>query len=142
MSTFLRVIIALFILAHGFIHISLSWVPLPKPGEMHTPFFPSGLRPDTDPTWPILRMGLSASLARQVGWYLLLLLTTGFVLSALGFMGVPFLKTIWTPCLAISSILSVIFIASFWHPWLPAGIIIDLLLLVSIVFRYPANLYS
>ena len=36
----LKVIIAVFFIAHAFIHISLTWVPIPKPGAMRTPFFP------------------------------------------------------------------------------------------------------
>jgi hypothetical protein len=37
----LKIIIAIFFLAHAFIHISLTWVPIPKPGAMRTPFFPA-----------------------------------------------------------------------------------------------------
>lgn len=42
--TTLEIIIAIFFIAHGFIHTSLSWVPLPKPD--HANPFPIKLDPE------------------------------------------------------------------------------------------------
>ncbi len=85
----LKIIIAIFFIAHAFIHISLSWAPIPKPGAMRTPFFPSWKRTDTDPKWPISKLGLPGSLVRITGSILFLAVTVAFCLAALGLLGVP-----------------------------------------------------
>ncbi len=138
----LKIIIAIFLLAHGFIHISLSWVPTPQPGAMRTPFFPSWKRSDTDPKWPISKLGLPENVVRTVGWLLMLVVTAAFVLAALGLFGVPGLNTLWIPLAAGASIVSIGLTALYWHPWLPVGILLDLAILAAIYFHYPARLFS
>jgi hypothetical protein len=142
MSLSIRILIAVFLIAHAFIHASLSWVPLPKPGEMRTPFFPSWQRADVDPLWPIMKTGLPASAVRTIGWVLWVAVTVTGLLSAFGLAGLPGLSAIWQPCAGISAVLSIILIAAFWHPWLPVGILIDLVVLASLLLRIPSSLYK
>jgi len=138
----LKIIIAIFFLAHAFIHISLTWVPIPKPGAMRTPFFPSWKRTDTDPNWPISKLGLPEALVRISGSILFLAVTVAFCLAALGLLGVPGLNTLWVPLAVGASIVSIVLTALFWHPWLPAGILLDIAILAAIYFHYPASLFN
>ena len=137
----LKIIIAIFFIAHGFIHISLSWAPLPQPGALRTPFFPSWKRSDTDQKWPVSKLGLPENVVRTAGWLLVVVVTAGFVLAALGLFGLPGLNTLWVPLAAGASILSIVLIALFWHPWLPVGILLDAAILAAIYFQYPAGLF-
>jgi hypothetical protein len=117
-------------------------VPISKPGAIRTPFFPSWKRSDTDPKWPISKLGLPESLVRIAGSILLLAVTVAFCLVALGLFGVPGLKTIWIPLASGASIASILLIVFFWHPWLPAGILLDVAILAAIYFHYPASLFN
>jgi hypothetical protein len=138
----LKIIIAIFFIAHAFIHISLTWAPIPKPGAMRTPFFPSWKRSNTDPKWPISKLGLSDSLVRIAGSILFLAVTVAFCLAALGLLGVPGLNMVWIPLAVGASIASIVLIALFWHPWLPAGILLDVAILAAIYFHFPASLFN
>jgi hypothetical protein len=137
----LKIIIAIFFLAHAFIHISLSWAPIPKPDAMRTPFFPSWKRSDADPKWPISKLGLPANLVQIAGSILFLAVTIAFCLAALGLLGVPGLNSVWIPLVVGASIVSIVLITLFWHPWLPAGIILDIAILAAIYFHFPASLF-
>jgi hypothetical protein len=138
----LKIIIAIFFLAHAFIHISLTWVPIPKPGAMRTPFFPAWWKADTDPKWPISKLGLPANLVRIAGSILFLVVTIAFCLAALGLLGVPGLNMLWIALAGGASIVAIVLIALFWHPWLPAGILLDVAILAAIYFHYPASLFN
>ena len=138
----LKIIVAIFFIAHAFIHISLSWAPIPKPGGMRTPFFPSWKRTDTDPMWPISKLGLPESLVRIAGSILLLAVTVAFCLAALGLLGVPGLNILWIPLAVGASIVSIVLTVLFWHPWLPAGILLDVAILAAIYFHFPASLFN
>lgn len=138
----LKIIIAIFLVAHAFIHISLSWAPIPQPGAMRTPFFPSWKRSNVDPKWPVSKLGLPENVVRTAGWLLVLVVTAGFVLAALGLLGVPGLITLWIPLVTGASIVSIILTALYWHPWLPVGILLDAVMLAAIYFHYPSNLFN
>jgi hypothetical protein len=138
----IKIIFALFLLAHGFIHASLSWVPVPKPGAMQSPFLPSWTRKDVSPTWPISRLGLSESSVRTIGWILWLLVTVLFVLAGLGLFGVPGLAALWQTLATLGAILSLVLVALYWHPWYPAAPILDLLILAVITFKFPHALFE
>lgn len=138
----IKIIIALFFIAHGFIHASLSWVPVPKPDALRTPYFPGWSKADTDAKWPISNLGVPANVVRTAGWLLWLVVTVAFILAALGLFGVPGLSILWIPLAVGGSILSIVLIALYWHPWLPIGILLDLAILAAIYFRFPANLFE
>lgn len=141
MSTTLRVFIALFIIAHGYIHLSLSWVPVPQPGAIRTPFFPSWWRADIDPAWPINQTGLSETTIRNTGTILWVVVMVSAVVAALGIFGLAGFASIWIPALVVSSVASVLLITAYWHPWLPVGILIDLALLAGVYMKIPSGLF-
>ena len=137
----LRIIIALFFLAHGLVHISLSWVPTPQPGALRTPFFPAWWIKDTDPLWPASKLGLSSGIVRTIGWILWILVFAAFFLAALGVFGIPFLSSIWIPLAAAGSIISLLLITLYWHPWFPVGALLDAAILAGLYFQVPAALF-
>jgi hypothetical protein len=138
----LKMVVAIFFILHGLVHISLSWVPTPQPGAMRTPFFPSWWKADTDAKWPISKLGLPNKVVRIIGSVLMLLVVAAFLLAALGLFGVPGLNTLWIPLAVGASIVSIVLIALYWHPWLPVGILLDAAILAAIYFHYPASLFS
>jgi hypothetical protein len=140
--TTIRIVVAIFFILHGFVHASLSWVPVPQPGATQTPFFPSWSRKDVSTSWPITRFGLPEGSVRTIGWVLWLVVTMLFVLSALGLFGIPGLAGIWQALAAAGAILSLVLVALYWHPWYPAAPILDLLILAAILFRTPPALFE
>jgi hypothetical protein len=141
-ATTLRILIAAFLIAHGWIHYSLTTVPVPAPGALQTPFWPSWLRPDTDPKWPISRMGLPAGLVRNFGSILWLATVAGFCLAGLGLFGIPGLKVIWQGAAIFGAAASMLLLGFYWHPWLVMGAIIDLAALTAIWQEWPAALFT
>jgi hypothetical protein len=127
-----RILISVFLIAHGLIHMSLATVPLPKPGEMHTPFWPAWWRDAIDPIWLASRLGLSPALVRTAGWLLWLVVTAAYALAGLGLLGVPGLYGLWKPLAAGASVLSLVLLALYWHPWLVMAVAINLALLGGI----------
>lgn len=132
-----RILFAVFLLAHGWVHMSLAQVPAPKPGALRTPFMPSWWRSDVDPAWPALKLGLAPGAARTLGWVLWLLVVIGYSLSALALLFVPGQAGLWQGLTAGSSVLSLVLLGLYWHPWLPVGVLIDLLLLAGVILRWP-----
>lgn len=141
-TTTLRIILALFLIAHGWMHYSLTTVPLPKPGGLHTPFWPGWWRSAVDPSWPASRLGLSETIVRWLGCALWLAATGGFTLAGLGLLGVPLLTNTWQIATIFASITSLILIALFWHPWLVMGIAISLAAIVAVWQHWPFWLYA
>lgn len=141
MSPLIRILLVVFILAHGYIHVSLAWVPVSQPGAVRTPFFPSWWRADVDPAWPASHLGLPAEAVRAMGYILWLAVAATVTLSSFGLIGFPGLKLVWPVLLAISSFLSIALIGLYWHPWLPVGILIDLAFLAGILLKVPPALF-
>lgn len=141
-STTIRIFIALFLIAHGLIHMSLSNVPVPQPGAMHTPFWPSWWRAEIDKTWPISRLGLPDGFVRTLGWVLWLVVTVGFAIAGLGLLGLPVVNAIWPAAAVGSSVISILLLALYWHPWFVMGPTLDLLILAAIYFHWPAGLFQ
>jgi len=140
-ATTLRILIAIFLIAHGLVHMSLSNVPLPEPGGLHTPFWPSWWRQNVDPTWPAARLGLSADLVRTLGWVLWLLVMACFVIAGLGVLGFPLLNQVWQPVAVGASVLSLVLLGLYWHPWFVAGPVLDAAILIAIRASWPAALF-
>lgn len=138
----LRILIALFLITHGLVHVSLTYVPLPAPGKPRTPFFPSWWRTAVDPQWPVMRLGIDPSSARRIGWGLWIVQLICFVLAGLGLLGVPELSILWRGFALYGAASSLIFLGLYWHPWLVIGIIIDLVILAGYILSWPAFLSS
>ena len=138
----LRIYLALFLIAHGLMHYSLTTVPLPKPGELRTPFWPAWWRSAVDPLWPASRLGLPETFVRLLGCALWLAATAGFALAGLGLLGVPGLNSIWGGAVVFSSAASLLLLGLYWHPWLVMGVVISLGLLVALWQHFPTWLYA
>jgi hypothetical protein len=135
--TIFRILFALFLIAHGWIHMSLASVPTPQPGALRTPFFPSWWRNAADPQWPVRRLGVPDTTARTLGWLLWLLVTALYALAGLALIFVPGQVVFWQACTVGASLLSLVLLGLYWHPWLPVGIAIDIALLAAIALRWP-----
>ncbi|RPJ39318.1 MAG: hypothetical protein EHM21_15815 [Chloroflexi bacterium] len=138
----IRILLALFMIAHGLVHLSLTLVPAPQPGGMHTPFWPGWWRTDTDPAWLASRMGLSTNAVRTAGWLLWMAALVAFVLAGLGRLGLPGLAALWAPLAAAGSLASLILLAFYWHPWFIAAAGINLILLAGIWMHWPASVFT
>ncbi|OJX40558.1 MAG: hypothetical protein BGO78_06125 [Chloroflexi bacterium 44-23] len=132
-----RVLIAVFLIAHAFIHVSLTYVPLPKPGELHTPFWPSWGRPDIDSTWPVARVLHSHNLIRGIGIVLWLVSALAFALAGLALLHVPGIEQYLRIAIITGASSSLLMLIFFWHPWYIAAVLINAVLLSAIVFQFP-----
>lgn len=138
----LRILIALLLIAHGLVHYSLTTVPVPAPGALRTPFFPSWWRADVDSNWLASRIGLPDTLVRTCGWLLWVALLIGFTLGGLGLIGVPGLNSIWQALLIFGSVASLLLLAFYWHAWLVLGVLINIVVMVSIWRQLPAFFFQ
>lgn len=138
----LRIVIALFLIAHAWIHVGLAQVPLPQPNGLRTPFFPSWWRDAVDTTWPVSKLGLAPQAARPLGWGLWMLVTVGYVAAGLALLLTPGQTVLWQSLAAGASGLSLLLLALYWHAWYPVGVLIDLGLLAAIYLRYPSFLFN
>ncbi len=138
----LRILIALFLIAHGLVHYSLTTVPVPAPGALRTPFWPGWWRGNVDPLWPANNLGLPAQAVILIGCGLWLAVLAGFSLAGLGLMGIPGLSTIWQTAAIVGAAASLILLGLYWHPWLVMGVVINLGVLVSLWKQWPAALFS
>jgi hypothetical protein len=142
MSAFtLRLLIALFLIFHGLVHYSLATVPLPEPGKVHTPFWPSWWRDAVDPAWLASRIGLPAGAVRTMGWLLWAAVVVVFALAGLGMMGVPVLNWAWQMMAVFGAVISLVLLALYWHPWLVMGVAINLAVLASVWQQWPTILF-
>ena len=126
----MKIIIALFLIAHGLVHAGLAAAPNPddpdsKPGA----FFTSPER-----SWLLPKLGLSAAAVRLTGIILVALATLGFVLAGLGVFGMPGLSEIWRTLAVASAGVSLLLLILFWHLWLIVGVLIDIGVLVALLW--------
>jgi len=125
-----KIIIALFLIAHGLVHAGLAAAPNPndsksKPGA----FFTSPER-----SWLLPQLGLNAAAVQWIGIIFVALATLGFVLAGLGVFGVPGLTEIWRTVAVVSAVVSLLLLVLFWHPWIIVGILIDIGIIISLVW--------
>jgi hypothetical protein len=128
----LRILIGLFLIAHGLMTMSLATVPPPASGALRTPFFPSWWRASVDPLWPVMKLGLPEPLVRTIGWLLSAAILALFTLAGAGLLGFPGLTAIWQPIAAVAAGLSLVLLVLFWHTWLVLGIVINLVILLGV----------
>lgn len=137
----LRLVVSIFLIVHGLVHVSLTTVPAPVAGALRTPFWPGWWRPNTDPAWFASRLGLPNSTVRTAGWVLWLATAAAFVLAGLGLMGLPGLISIWMLMAVVGAAASLVLHVFYWHPWLVLGVIIDVAVLAALWLRWPAALF-
>ena len=90
--TLVRVLIAVFFVVHGLMYAGLTTVPMPEPGGLRTPFWPSFWRQNVDTHWLATKLGLPSGAVVAIGtvlWMLALpIIATEayFGLGRLGFL--------------------------------------------------------
>ncbi len=137
----IRTLIAIFLIAHGLVHFSLTYVPTPKPGELRTPFWPAWWRADTDPAWLVVKMGLSNQLVRGLGSALWIITLAGFSLAGLGLLGLPGLNQAWGVLATLGAVASLLLLGLYWHPWLVMGVAINLVVIAGLWLHWPKSLF-
>jgi hypothetical protein len=135
--TTFRILFVLFLVAHGWIHMSLAQVPVPQPGALRTPFMPAWWRNAVDPAWPASRLGLPHDMVRTLGWVLWLMVVAGYCLGGAVLLFAPAQTAVWQSLVGGASVLSLVLLGLYWHPWLPVGVLIDLALLAGIFLKWP-----
>jgi len=130
-------IIAIFLMAHGWVHMSLTYVPVPQPGAMRTPFMPAWWRDAVDPAWPIMRLGLPGAVVRRLGWALWVLVVGLYTLAGLALIFATGMTGLWQGLAVGGSVVSLILLGLYWHPWLPVGVLIDLAIIALVLFNAP-----
>lgn len=135
------ILFALFLIAHGLVHLSLTTVPVPAPGAMRTPFFPAWWRGASDPAWPVSKLGLSVRGIQLLGSVMWGLLVAGYILAGTTLIVAPGQTALWQGLTGGASLVSLVFLALYWHPWLPVGVLIDLGLLAVVLLRWPPAMF-
>jgi hypothetical protein len=141
-SNTFRVLFSLFLIAHGLVTMSMAFVPVPKPGAQHTPFFPSWWRDNVDESWPINRLNLPLNVVRTSGWILWMGATIGFVLAGVGLLGLPGFTQFWQLFALAAAIISLILLVLFWHPWDILGLLLNFGILAAGVFGWFTRWFS
>lgn len=121
MSSISRLLLGLFIIAHGLVHPILAAVPGPAP---------AGAPPVPGSFWTQSWLFGRGPAAKAT-----LFIFTGVTALALLAAGLSLLNVLpgaWTPALwAFGAALSLATLVLFWHPWLVLGIVIDLAMLAA-----------
>lgn len=138
----IRIIFGIFLIAHGLMTMSLSTVPVPAPGTLHTPFLPTWWRNDVDPSWPVSKIGLPEIIVRTTGWCLWLVILVLFFFAGLGVLGLPGLSSVWQPIAVIAASLSLILLLFYWHPWLVMGVVLNTGILAGVFFGWFSHWFS
>jgi hypothetical protein len=126
----MKIIITLFLIAHGLVHTGLAAAPNPndpdaKPGS----FFTSSER-----SWLLPKLGLNPAAVQWIGIILVALATLGFVLAGLGIFGVAGLSEVWRTVAVFSASVSLLLLVLFWHLWLIVGVLIDIGILIALLW--------
>ena len=126
----LKLALAIFLIAHGLVHVGLAAAPNPadpngKPGAFFTA---------VERSWLLPQLGLSGTAVHWIGIILVTLSTLGFILAGLGIFGIVGLTAIWRTVAIISAGISLLLLIAFWHPWLPVGVLINIVTLVALLF--------
>jgi len=129
----LRILFGAFLIAHGFLTMSLSTVPVPAPGAVHTPYLPAWWRPDVESTWPASRLGLPDTIVRTIGWILWLAALVLFAAAGAGQLGLPGLNALWPALAAAGAGISLLLLGFYWHPWLVLGVLINAGILAGVL---------
>lgn len=122
----LLVLIAVFLIAHGLIH--LSYLPAARP--RNAPNYPFQL----EHSWLLVPLGLDRW-ARPIGLGLIVLTVGGFSLTALGLLGIPVLAASWQMLAVASAFVSFLLLVLFWNRMLVLGIVIDAAIVVAVLWN-------
>lgn len=126
----MKILFAIFLIAHGLVHAGLAAAPNPndpdaKPGAFFT---------SINLSWLLPQLGLNAAAVQWIGIILVALATLGFVLAGLGVFGVSGLTAVWRTVAVVSACVSLLLLALFWHPWLIVGVLIDIGIMTTLMW--------
>jgi hypothetical protein len=118
----MRLLLAVFLAAHGLIHLSyLAPAPPRTAGGPEWPF-------EVTHSWLVSTLGMDAAAMRPLATALVIVTTMALLGAAAVAMG-WLSSTLWLPLLVAGTVGSLVTLALFFHPWLVVGIAIDLVLL-------------
>jgi hypothetical protein len=119
----LKLLLAVFLAAHGLIHASFLMPPPPATaGGPQWPF-------DMARSWLVTGAGLHAGQVSVIGTLLVALTVIGFGLTAMGAAGWIVPDELWRPLIIGSVAASALLLTFFFHPYLVLGFVIDAALL-------------
>jgi len=125
MNEILRILIGLFLIAHGLVHTGLAVAPRPDvPGAPIWTYL-------TTRSWLLDRLGVSPKNTRAVGTALFAAATLGFVLAGLAFLGAILPQSAWPFLTGVSALVSLVLLALFWHRSLVYGVGINVVLMAA-----------
>lgn len=131
LATRFRVVLGLFLIAHGLVHV-MYVVPEPtqEQGGLEWPFH-------LDRSWAL--SGLGDDVARTVGILLMVLTIAAFAVA-----GVALLADLgwWSGAAIVAAAASSALLALFFHPMLVLGLAINLYVLSVAVLSWPALAYA
>jgi len=122
----MKLLVALFLVAHGLIHA--SWLS-PAPATAGGPAWPFAFAD----SWLVTRLGLDGGSVRILGTALVLATVVLLVAAGLATMGWLVPAGWWTPLVVGGSVASLATLTLFFHPWLVLGFAIDVVLLWAVL---------
>jgi hypothetical protein len=131
-------VVALLLIAHGLVHVSLNAVSYGP----STPFWPSFWRPESGQSWLLHGNGLAPEPNRIVGGLLILVATCGFGLAGLALGGWLIPQTWWPTLGVVSAAASLLLFVLFLHPWLVVRIALTIGTLWAVWAGWPVALAS
>ena len=123
-----RVVIGLFLVAHGLIHVTIYGLPQPK-GE-DVPFDPSY-------SWALTSAHVAQNSTRRLS--VLMAWISAIVLSLAG-LALLAESAVWVPVAVLGAASGLLLKAVFFNTWLSAGIFIDLCVLWAVAAGWPPSL--
>jgi hypothetical protein len=125
-----RILVGLFLVAHGLVHLLYF---APRPDDPTYPFVP-------EDRWFARFPGFRPSAARAVARTLAVVCAIGFAISGVGLLASA---NLWEPAAVIGATASLVLMVLFFHPWLVIGIAIDVLILASVLsLHVPPSLFE
>ena len=119
---FIRFVLAMFLVAHGLVHLLfLSPQPPATDGGPPWPF-------DLDGSWVLRPMGVAPRRARRLAIALIAVTITGYTVAAVVALGLP-PEPLWVPAVVVGSVASIASLTVFFRPQLVIGLGIDVALL-------------
>jgi hypothetical protein len=118
-----RIVFALFLAAHGLIHLSyLSPAPAAKPGAPSWPF-------EMSRSWLVTAMNVDPGVVRAIGSVMVIVAAAAFVLAGLSWLGLVVPRDWWPMLIGVGAVASLAVLVVFFHPWILLGFAIDAVLL-------------
>lgn len=132
-ATRFRVVLGLFLIAHGLVHV-LFVVPAPaqKPGELEWPFH-------LGRSWALSNAGLGEGAVRAIGLLLMIASIAGFALA-----GIALLVNLgwWSGSAIAAATASTVLLGLYFHPLLVLGLAINAFVLSVAGLRWPVLSYA